>query len=241
MTAVLLAYAALFLDDWLSHSWSSADVHFHQFGSDIIPLQPYIVTRLEAQNGHGGHHESHDSDPDDAQLHQYPGLVALAIMLMEFAAGKPVELFVEIDEVSITTNVNTRYFIALHAFEMLEETMNVFVRDVVKRCLDVDFGLVEDELMDRDDFDRAIYRDIISPLEQDLGNHGERYVHEIDELAPKMDLGHLGRILSTDWMRPEPRNQSLDRTQSGTTCNQKRPVCGKYFDDELSGEILNVG
>jgi hypothetical protein len=173
--AVLLSHALLQYcgSAWMSEHWDKSSISFlrHSIGDRLVLSSSF---------------EPYETRPDmDAEyrMHPYPGVLALAILMLEMELGQTIEtarneqkVFGDDEE----SNINNDYGVAWNMFENKEiedDTIPGF-KAAVKACLNFSYWNDNTELGDSiyhreklyDDIAlrRKIYEEIVSPLEQEL-------------------------------------------------------------------------
>ncbi|RAL17378.1 purine and uridine phosphorylase [Aspergillus homomorphus CBS 101889] len=233
--AVLLAYSVLHLHGtpWLRSTNFHPDKIFFFATSATIPLKPYIHTDLdEPLDGCVNTDEDKEVDPDDLPSHPYPDIVMLAIMLIELYVTQPLqslarEFEMQCEDWAIVDD-NTRYSIAIAAFDKLKADFPDNYREAVDRCLDPNIGLgPNDDELSEQDFKRLIYDDIVQPLEDELDQGFGNTVHidRLDEIAQTMDLSTWGQMRPTKCPLPEstappPSNPDAPTIQGSKSLSQ---------------------
>ncbi|KAL2834634.1 hypothetical protein BJY01DRAFT_81615 [Aspergillus pseudoustus] len=207
--AVLVAYSIFHLrgTQWLhaDHFTATNILFFKTTGA--LPLKPYMHMALQdnknedsaSLSGHVG--TELEIDPDDLPLHPYPELTMLAIILMELYMKQPIRELaerggMELDDWS-SLDSNTRYAVAVAAFEFLKTEFPDKYRSSVDKCLDPNIGLdPNDKELDAQGLKLAIYDNIIRPLEDELdsGFGSTISVEDLDDAAESLDLSAWGQV-----------------------------------------------
>ncbi|KAL4781273.1 purine and uridine phosphorylase [Aspergillus varians] len=228
--AVLLSYSVLHLHatPWLQPASFRADNILFFGTSTLIPLKPYIHTKLSEGDHFAVHNEGDDGvDPDDLPSHPFPDIVMLAIMLMELYIARPVQSLA--DQVGMafddwdTVDDNTRYAIAIAAFDRFKGDFPDNYRQAVDRCLDPNIGFDQnDEELSEEDLKHLIYDEIVQPLEDELdqGFGNTVQIDRLDEIAQTMDLSSWGQMQLAHPVRskspePTPPPQDSPKTLEG--------------------------
>jgi hypothetical protein len=175
IVAVLLSHALLQYcgSAWMSENWDKSSISFlrHSMGDRLVLSSSF---------------KPYETRPDmDAEyrMHPYPGVLALAILMLEMELGKTIETARSEQEDfgdDGETNINNDYGVAWNMFENNEiedDTIPGF-KAAVKGCLnfsywnentDLDNSIYHREkLYDDIALRRKIYQEIVSPLEQEL-------------------------------------------------------------------------
>ena len=170
--AVTLASSVLQLDrtSWLKTQWRSSDIFFHMEGefasmtSKQCFKHPYLSWKLSSM----GEEQDHPTESSalKIQVVRSEPLFALGLALTELCFGKNLSEMQrpeEIDSNETLTRLNT-------AHRLLGDVYNESggrYGDVVRRCLFCLFDM-RDVSLDNEDFQDAVYDNIVSPLIQDL-------------------------------------------------------------------------
>lgn len=244
MAAILLAYAVLYLDEWLDNDWSSVDVHFHQFAQGTttrIPLHPYILRRFDQNTVDRTETglSNQDSNLEDDQTHQYPGLLALGIILMELSMNQLIPELVP--DFKSTMSVTDKHIMAMEAFEScrsnLGSDLNVGICKAIDLCLNGNFGMCDDGFLEREQLGESIYKEIITPLEETLWkSYGPEYVKNIDEWAPQMDINNRGVFIALSSPLEEQTTHSRIAMPPRATGSRNLRNVGRFFDDVSSND-----
>lgn len=173
--AVLLSHALLQYcgSAWLIEHWDKNSISFLR---DSRGDRLVISTGLKPQN----------SEPDldaESRMHGYPGVLALAVLMLEMELGKTIETARSEQEEFVydeESNINTDFNVAWNMFEddeIQDDTIPGF-KDAVKACLSFSYwneNTEPDDLINHreklyDDITlrRKIYQEIIMPLEREL-------------------------------------------------------------------------
>ncbi|KAL4917350.1 hypothetical protein BDW62DRAFT_211219 [Aspergillus aurantiobrunneus] len=145
VVAVILAYSVLHLNDtpWLCPSSFRTDNILFYSTSTTTPLKPYIYTEIRETNHCETASDALDAevDPDDLPSQPYPNMVMLAIMLIEPYLTEPAQSLaaqvgMECDDWD-TTDENTRYLIAITAFDRFGNTIRIERLDEIARTMDI--------------------------------------------------------------------------------------------------------
>lgn len=212
--SVLLAYSVLHLHGtpWLRPSNFHPDNIFFYGTSTAIPLKPYIQTSL-AETVDNPKHTSQDGevDPDDLPLHPYPEIVMLAVMLIELYVVQPLHTLAsqfgvqECDDL-VLVDENTRYRVAIAAFDRFKDEFPDNYREAVDKCLDPNIALGPDnEELSEQALKHLISESIVQPLEDELHQGFGNTVHidKLDDIVQKMDINSWGQIQPTTPSLPE--------------------------------------
>ncbi|GLA99041.1 hypothetical protein AtubIFM57143_007342 [Aspergillus tubingensis] len=212
--SVLLAYSVLHLHGtpWLRPSNFRPDNIFFYGTSTAIPLKPYIHTSLAETVDNPEHtNQDGDVDPDDLPLHPYPEIVMLAVMLIELYVVQPLHTLASQFGVQECDNLesvdeNTRYRIAIAAFDRFKDEFPDNYRQAVDKCLDPNIALgPDDEELSEQALKHLISESIVQPLEDELHRGFGNTVHidKLDDIVQKMDLNSWGQIQPTTPSLPE--------------------------------------
>jgi hypothetical protein len=168
--AVLLSHTLLQFcgSAWLSEHWDKGSISFlqHSCGDRLV-----LSTDLQV------HQIGPDLDAPD-RFHQYPGILALGIILLEMELRKTIETArSEQDE---EPNPNTNVDVALKMFDDIQDNAMPDFKAAVEACL-INFDCIQESREDKDDiiyhrdklYDsmalrNKIYQEIIVPLEREL-------------------------------------------------------------------------
>jgi hypothetical protein len=173
--AVLLAHALVQYcgSAWLSEHWDKTNISFlrHSSGDRLV-----LSTSLKP----------HNPEPDldaEGRVHSYPGILALAILMLEMELGKTIETARSKQEECMDdeeSNINTDFNVAWSMFdddEIQDDTIPGF-KAAVKACLNFSYwnedtkpdDLINhrEKLYDDITLRRKIYQEIVMPLEREL-------------------------------------------------------------------------
>ncbi|RAK75251.1 purine and uridine phosphorylase [Aspergillus fijiensis CBS 313.89] len=205
--AVLLGHCVLHLygTPWLRPgSFNSSNIIFLGTSASV-PLQPFIHSRVWARfHGDDQSDDEECRDPDDLPLHPRPGLVMLAILLIEIYQATSIRSLVRSYgagwESLELLDENSRFHIAREAFRKCSPSFSDNYRIAVARCLDVQFGIDDkDNELEDHDFKGLIYMEIVQRLEAELRQgFSDMSLDHLDDIAPKMDLNSLETIRLPD-------------------------------------------
>ncbi|PYI18687.1 purine and uridine phosphorylase [Aspergillus violaceofuscus CBS 115571] len=205
--AVLLGHCVLHLygTPWLRPgSFNSSNIIFLGTSASV-PLQPFIHSRVRARfHGDDQSDDAEFCDPDDLPLHPRPGLVMLGILLIEIYQATSIRSLVPSNGTSWESlelmDENFRFHMAREAFKKCRSNFSDNYRIAVDRCLDVQFGIDEDNNeLDEHDFKGLVYVEIVQRLETELKQgFSDMSLDHLDSIAPKMDLNSLEMIRLPD-------------------------------------------
>ncbi|KAL2816180.1 purine and uridine phosphorylase [Aspergillus cavernicola] len=206
--AVFISYSILHLrgTPWLhADRFKASNILFFRTAS-ALPLKPYIHMELRdcdrdtisSSGGVAG--MDTEIDPDDLPLHPYPELIMLAIILMELYMKQPIRELAERGGMVLddwdNIDGNTRYAVAVAAFEFFKAEFPDKYRGSVDKCLDPNIGLDRnDQELDDQGLKLTIYYNIIRPLEDELdsGFGDTLSVENLDDVAQTLDLRAWGQ------------------------------------------------
>ncbi|KAL3468084.1 hypothetical protein BJX64DRAFT_298119 [Aspergillus heterothallicus] len=206
--AVLVGHCFLYLHEtaWLIPRYFNSS-HIIFFGRpSLLPLMPFIHMQIDpapewpkCASAPEGPDKS--IDPDDLPLHSHPGLVMLAIILMEVYLAKPI-----LDLAELTTSTSTRleamddntiHRIATKAFQRYKSEFMDNYRIAIATCLDPDIGYdTEDNEIEGEEFKALVYNEIVQRLEEELEQgFGESIpINNLDQAAPTLNLDRWGTM-----------------------------------------------
>ncbi|KAF3231759.1 hypothetical protein TWF128_004500 [Orbilia oligospora] len=131
--------------DWMRNSWTHNDIRLLKRGDIgkshvefILPYHPYLKTNFENPDGKI---REYCSDIDPSLTHRYPGVLALATILLEIIRGQLLEE-VESDFSSDNAQpesikIRKRLLLAWQAAAALDSLdCNTIYQEVVRKCLD---------------------------------------------------------------------------------------------------------
>jgi hypothetical protein len=147
--AVFIAYSILHLrgTPWLhADRFKASNILFFKTAS-ALPLKPYIHVGLRDCDhdtiGSSGGVAGMDTeiDPDNLPLHPYPELIMLVIVLMELYTKQPTRKLAErggmVFDDWVNIDGNTRYAVAVAAFEFFKAEFPDKYRGSVDKCLGI--------------------------------------------------------------------------------------------------------
>ncbi|OTB03537.1 hypothetical protein M426DRAFT_176028 [Hypoxylon sp. CI-4A] len=200
--SVLLSYAVFHLHGtpWLKSPWGSPNVMFFRSSSGL-PMRPYVETPLDDTHtvfpiGRTPMDDDDDFDPDDELSPRYPGLVDLAVVLMELHQAKPLDSLADICGVPVVdeTNPAARYIFVREIFKQCRLGITDQTRMAISSCLNPNIGFTDDgEELDEHGLRDVIYQQIVRRLEDELEQgFGDLSVDKLDFLVQSMDLANGG-------------------------------------------------
>lgn len=172
--AVLLAHALVQYCGgvWLDEQWDKNSISFlrHSSGDRLV-----LSTNLKASN----------QGPDleaEARMHEYPGILALAIIMLEMELGKTIETArseqedFDVHEPNSNTDWNAAY--SMYEDDEIQDDTIAGFRSAVKACLDFSYwndNTEPDDLINHREklyrdlaLRRKIHQEIVIPLEREL-------------------------------------------------------------------------
>ena len=169
--AVTLASSILQLDQtsWLKRQWRSSDVRFY-YEETNSPLarfrfnHPYLSWGLSSENQSSSHPTS-DLLLKGGLTRSEP-LLALGLTLMELCFGRTL-LQMQKSEDEDPNEIVTRLNSARRLLNDVYDESGENYGDAVRRCLDCPFDF-RDLSLDNDDFQKAVFDTIVTPLVKDL-------------------------------------------------------------------------
>lgn len=154
--AVILASTTLQLHatPWIDQEWGKHDILFHD---DCID-QPHVSQ----------HFYKHENPPDIPSLQWSPirnlSVFGLGVLLLELSFGRPLE-FLKTDQ---DPPIFTELAIARRLLDFLEDEESSAYSDVVRACINCDFGSkVKVSSLENDAFRQAVYDEVVLPLEDE--------------------------------------------------------------------------
>lgn len=198
---VILAYIVAksvweFYDsDWMSRPWTAQDIHFMPEppgGNDGEPLvfinRPFLSVQLRDGNVAVG-----ESSNKPGQIHRYPRILSLGLMLIEIGTGKAaVDLFPDYE-----ANINSDWLCA-REFLSKEDPWDDFEYksywNAARSCVNNQFffqgtalgGSREPVTQDIEARRRMILEDVVTPLEELLSGTG--WIDDIGSIGPMKSL-----------------------------------------------------
>ena len=155
---------------WLKQYWTSSDIHFHypdmktSSGTRGTNLDPYISWNLA--DAISGMSIGHQVSPLKDHLVRSEPLLTLGLTLIELCFGKTMtQLKIETD-IGANDQV-TRLNTARRLLDQVYDESGGNYGDVVRRCLFCPFD-VRKASVDNDDFQEAVFDNIVTPLFDDL-------------------------------------------------------------------------
>ncbi|KAF4625406.1 hypothetical protein G7Y89_g12760 [Cudoniella acicularis] len=184
---VILANAFLhfYNGPWLLRSWNKTDICFYQAKAHGTPdiTRPYLSTKCQPLE------KLCDGEDRSLQVHPYPGILALGILLLEIELGRPIE-----NERSSDNPNNADVFhidadrpVAMEMLEECTDDSSIDFVNAVKACLDDqtftdEFG--RNASFDDLNFRQRIFELIVKPLEESLQKVFGQLVEKLDVLTP---------------------------------------------------------
>lgn len=189
--AVIFGYTLLyhFGTSWLQ-DWNRDKIVFLR-SDRHVPLKPFLLYNYANCQG--------EELVDPNQVHWYPEILSLGIILLELHLQTPIIAYLRPDGLSAEEkeNVNLPFFLAQEVLEACKDDLNRHYRAAINACLQPSFGDHLDE--DDSDYDiqfrREIYNEIVKPLEKDLEDcFGDIVdVEKLDDEAKNLDIFNFGQ------------------------------------------------
>jgi len=227
---------------WLSEHWDKSSISFLRHSSgDRLVLSTSLTPHLPKP------------DPDaEGRIHSYPGIFALAILMLEMELGKTIETarseqedFTDAEE----PNLNTDYTVAWNMFddyEIQDDTIPGF-KSAVEACLNFSYWNEDtepDDLVNHREnlynditLRRKIYQDIVMPLEREL------YMSFSDlNLDEPLSFTFWGRVKFPSQPMRQTRNATFNHINTiSDIASKKSHSTGASIIEKLPvSESLNV-
>ncbi|KAL9042554.1 MAG: hypothetical protein Q9214_003740 [Letrouitia sp. 1 TL-2023] len=154
--AVILASTTLQLHatPWIDQDWGKHDILFH----DDCVDQPHI-----SQHFHKHETPLNITPPQWSPIRNL-SVFGLGVLLLELSFGRPLEHF-KIDQ---DPPIFTDLAIARRLLDFLEDEESSAYTDVVRACINCDFGSkVKVSSLENDAFRQAVYDEVVCPLEDE--------------------------------------------------------------------------
>jgi hypothetical protein len=168
--SVILAKSLLDFSEskWVS-GWSKESISFLSVVAGSIDFRRPCLTTDFKSPGSGGNIRGQDDGVSMYQLHPCPPLLQLAIILLELQKGDTIEsMRSEEDLVDGRPNRNTDFITAIRVIDDIVDDIRVDSRNAVKACLECNFNTKQCPSFDDEDFRKAVYTQIVAPLEKEL-------------------------------------------------------------------------
>ena len=174
--AVTLASSVLQLErtSWLKKQWSSSDISFHypdgsnRKNNRPALAYPYLSWKPSLLNSTGQNNA--DSSVLKTHLIRNECLFALGLALIELCFGMTLSKL-EKPQDKASNEAITRLNTARRLLDGVYDEIGCRYGDVVRRCLFCPFDVREASL-DNDEFQEAVFNNIVTPLFQDLEAFG---------------------------------------------------------------------
>ena len=213
--AVLLSCAVFHLygTSWLQSEWSSSKIIFFHTESSEVPLRPFLnaclvqtseekmkSTNSRATDDGGDDSDSDEGDPDDLLLrHPFPGIVNLAIILLELHFVVPFNILAEKYNISLPedSNYTLDFLDVCQVYRECESDIPDYSGFVtaISSCLDQNIWQDEEcRPLDVQHLRDTIYKEIVQPLENELRSSFPHIsLERLDVEAQQFDLAKFGR------------------------------------------------
>lgn len=188
--------------DWMKYPWTRENIHLlddevvqQDFSSHSYLFRPYL-----AANFQGGAKRVSEYIEGEMLWHRYPQVLALGILLIEVAKGKPFEIPgipLDYSKDSINCYIKSA-MVALEKDSLFERKEDDFdsYREAVEGCLrfgqffDLPCISGQQQPSERDnslqEHRAVIYRKVVQPLKELL--KGTRWLARIDEMKQDLDI-----------------------------------------------------
>ena len=180
--AVALAWSMLQLNKtpWLKRQWRSSDIYFHYpyedevEGISLLPRSSLTNPYLSWTPSAGELEPTHETSPPKFKSHHIRNepLVALGFVLVELCFAKTLDEM-RIEEDNDPNDTITRLNTAHRLLDGVYDECGSRYGDVVQRCLLCLFD-IRDVSFDNEDFQEAVYDDVVTPLTNDLEDFSGR-------------------------------------------------------------------
>ena len=176
--------------DWMSRQWKAEDIHFMQEESVEVGSQPlvfvnrpYLSVLIDSSKS-----ASQECSTAIGQIHRYPRILSLGIMLIEIGTGQPAaELFQDFN-----TNINSDWLSAQNFLVKLDPWDDFDFRsywDAVRSCIN-DQRLRKGTASpsesqspaDIEERRHMIFENVVIPLEDLL--EGTGWIHGLGDIGP---------------------------------------------------------
>jgi hypothetical protein len=175
----------LYRGPWLDNRWSRSNLVFFDNG-ERIPCQPYLRVSLSAE-------AFTDMEESSDNLHAYPQLLELGIMLLELEIGMSIEEYTGIP--SPLPDINTKLAVATMAFQ--QRKAQIFLDDyrkAIQFCLKPDLEDIDD---DSEAVRMAIFRHVFLVLGKIvLDSKKIKSLHELDRIPATYDIPKVASLIS---------------------------------------------
>ncbi|KAF3927271.1 hypothetical protein ABW20_dc0109503 [Dactylellina cionopaga] len=234
--------------DWMKNPWTHDDIQFveeqgakkNAQGTMLSSYNPYFNPNFETPDIYIGEY-----CPEGILIHRYPGVLALAIMLLEIIQGQPFDY--EGEQPYSLPQLKNYYKFAWNLVTGTTLDCNIMYKEVVKKCLDG--KLFKDAPFDPDDPQNGLeirrsilYREIVFPLKHLLTLSSSSFGFEepvlqtalVMEVSETITEQYSGRpsYESDRGRKMSPRPTSRLSFQSSMSDPQIHPNIALYSRDE---------
>ncbi|KAJ9614447.1 hypothetical protein H2200_002583 [Cladophialophora chaetospira] len=240
---VILAYIIarsvweFYNSDWMSRSWSAEDIHFLQESSSDVRGKPVVSINRPylAFEWTEGQESNNDTSVLVGQIHRYPRILSLGLMLIEIGSGKRAENLFR----NYRTNVNSDWLSAKEFLSKPTPWEDFDYRkywDAARSCVNNQFFLRTnsssgaDSLSDIEGRRRMILDEVVTPLEELLAGTG--WIHDIWTLGPmepSSTQSISARVASLSTPCDQSRRDPTHMTRSFVGDVQRHALLGSTF------------